>query len=66
MDIAHVKNLNDFKLLQVGWIFDINFAPTFRDIRERRYLERIRSVLPESEQIDTVFSVISAYHNEQI
>ncbi len=64
VDIIHVKNLNDFKLLQLGWIFDINFAPTFRCIRGRRYLEMIRAVLPESEQIDAVFAVIDSYLDE--
>ncbi|MBN2198782.1 MAG: HD domain-containing protein [Candidatus Aminicenantes bacterium] len=55
VDIAHVRNLNDFKLLQIGWIFDINFPPTFRRVRERRYLETIRGVLPETDGIGAIF-----------
>jgi len=58
VDINHVKNLNDFKLLQIGWIFDINFPPTLQHIRERRYLEMIRDVLPESKEIDDIFEII--------
>lgn len=55
VEIGHVKNLNDFKLLQVGWIFDINFVPTFRRIRDRRYLELIRDALPETDGIGEIF-----------
>ena len=59
--ISHVHNLNDFKLLQIGWIFDINFAPTFAAIRSRRYLEKIQAVLPDTEQLRQLFSVVHDY-----
>ncbi len=57
VDIKHVKNLNDFKLLQIGWIFDINFEPTLHSIRSRHYLEMIRDVLPETDKIQEIFDV---------
>lgn len=60
VNIGHIKNLNDFKLLQIGWVFDINFQPTLDCIRERRYLEMIGKVLPRSERINSVFSTINA------
>jgi len=59
VDIKHVKNLNDFKLLQIGWIFDINFDVTMQAIKSRRYLEMIRDVLPKSEKIQLIFESIS-------
>jgi len=65
VDIKHLKNLNDLKLLQIGWIFDVNFAPTFQSIKERRYLEMIRQVLPKSEKIDKIFAVIKSYLSEK-
>ncbi len=60
VDIRLVRNLNDFKLLQAGWIFDINFKPTLAIIRENRYLEMIREVLPASGEIDDIFAVINS------
>jgi len=59
VDIKHVKNLNDFKLLQIGWIFDINFNITMEAIKSRRYLEMIRDVLPKSEKIQLIFENLS-------
>ncbi len=61
-----VKNLNDFKLLQVGWVYDINFPPTFRRIYERGYLDAIRRALPQSGQIEQIFSAAQAYLNTRI
>jgi len=65
VEVIHLKNLNDFKLLQIGWIYDINFTPTFQRIKERRYIEMIRDVLPESEKRERVFSVVQSYLNEK-
>lgn len=65
VEVTHLKNLNDFKLLQIGWIYDINFIPTFQCIKERKYIEMIRDVLPESKKTQRIFSAVQSYLNEQ-
>jgi len=60
VDITNIRTLNDLKLLQAGWIFDINFSPTLRSIRHRHYMEMIRAVLPESNKITEIFDVIDS------
>lgn len=66
VDIRHLKNFNDFKLLQVGWIFDINFAAAFSAVRSRQYLEKIERALPESERLKTMFEMAGNYINARI
>ena len=66
VSIHHLKTLNDFKLLQLGWIYDINFIPTFRRVRERKYLERIREVLPPMERIDEIFAQVEQYMDQRM
>jgi len=61
VDSKHVRNLNDFKLLQMAWIYDINFPATYKLIKERKYLEKIRDVLPDSEKVDLVFTKVKSY-----
>ena len=51
VDIRHLRTLNDFKLMQMSWIFDINYPQTFRAVLDRGYLEIIRDSLPDSEKI---------------
>jgi len=53
--LHQLQSINDFKLLQMAWIYDINFRPAFQIIRERRYLESIRRTMPASEAIDRIF-----------
>lgn len=64
VDMSHVNNLNDFKLLQVGWIFDINFKPTFECIKQRRYLELIQKVLPKTKEIKEIFDFVITFQKE--
>ena len=46
-----LKTLNDFKLLQISWVFDLNFAPSFQIVRDREYIERIAATLPGQKEI---------------
>lgn len=58
VNIACVESLNDLKLLQVGWVYDLNFQPSFRRLRERGYLDIIRSVLPDTDTVNTIFAAV--------
>ena len=57
----NVKNLNDFKLLQLGWVFDTNFLPTLQAVRRRGYLEKIRDALPENANRDEAYAIVREY-----
>jgi len=43
-----LKTLTDFKLLQMGWVYDLNFPVTFQMVLENGYLEKIRDALPQN------------------
>jgi hypothetical protein len=58
---ASIKNLNDFKLLQVGWVYDLNFAPALGRLAEKGYLDMIRVTLPDSAAVREIFSAVDAY-----
>lgn len=49
--IQDLKTLNDFKLLQISWVFDLNFAPSFKAVKELEYIEKIEATLPHSKEI---------------
>ncbi|MCK4613880.1 MAG: HD domain-containing protein [Thermoplasmata archaeon] len=60
-DSGELRTLNDLKLLQLSWIFDINFLPTLKRVCEKRYLERILKGLPDNSEIREVDSHIRSY-----
>src|SRR6185369_17630796 len=46
VQLAAVQTLNDFKLLQLSWVFDLNFPESFRLVRERGCIDALAAVLP--------------------
>ncbi|PKN88064.1 MAG: HD family phosphohydrolase [Deltaproteobacteria bacterium HGW-Deltaproteobacteria-1] len=61
ISMQQMRSLNDFKLLQMAWIYDINFQPAFQIIQERDYLKKIRDALPESDRIDQIYDHLLSY-----
>jgi hypothetical protein len=60
--LTDLRTLQDFKLLQIGWIYDVNFPKTFQIVWEKKYLETIREALPkESFCISKAFERARAY-----
>ena len=46
-----LKNLNDFKLLQLSWVFDLNFRPSFELLKEDHFIEKLAALLPQTKEI---------------
>jgi putative nucleotidyltransferase with HDIG domain len=64
-DTRDMATLNDFKLLQISWVFDMNFGPTFRAVQERQYVEKIAATLPQTRDISKVLTIVQAYLKTQ-
>jgi hypothetical protein len=41
-----LRTVADFTLMNMGWIFDLNFQASFRTVAERGILDRLRTALP--------------------
>lgn len=48
VSLSTVKTMHDLKLLQLSWIFDLNFKPSFALTLEKNYIERIIAHLPKT------------------
>ncbi len=58
---SDLKTLSDFKVLQLSWIFDVNFEHTINTIIERKYLNIIKGSLPNSNGVKEIFLVIKSF-----
>ena len=62
VQMSELKTLTDFKLLQMGWVYDLNFIMTFRIVQEKRFLESIRDVLPtSSSRVKEIYRQVQAH-----
>lgn len=59
--IEDLKTLNDFKLLQISWVYDLNFQPSFQVLRKRGHLEQIAAEVPQTSEIGSAVGKSLAY-----
>lgn len=56
-----LRTLNDFKLLQLAWIFDLNFTRSLQLVLERSYIDAIAATLPRTCEISAAIDSIREY-----
>lgn len=54
----HVRNLNDFKFLQLAWVFDLNYPFTAEKILEEGYVKTIIGTIIDQELDPGLFGII--------
>ncbi|QTA82318.1 HD domain-containing protein [Desulfonema limicola] len=59
--LEDIKTLNDFKLLQLSWIYDINFKESLVIANQRKDLDIISDSLPRSEKLDRAVQAARKY-----
>ncbi|GAB4388879.1 MAG: HD domain-containing protein [Thermodesulfovibrionales bacterium] len=59
--IAGMRTLDDFRLVQLSWAYDLNFRTSFRLLLERDYIARILARLPREREIDEAAAALRAY-----
>lgn len=53
-----ILQLNDFKLMQISWVFDLNFTPTLARVKQRQYIEKIASTMPPSPDLSLALNQV--------
>ncbi len=61
-----LRTLNDFKLLQISWVFDINFIPSFRLIKKNNYLGMLEETLPVKKEISCAVKIARDYVDSKL
>lgn len=64
INLADVESINDFKLLQLSWVFDLNFAASLRLFRGHDYLDKYAAILPKDKSVTEALSSIDRYLNQ--
>jgi len=59
--LAEVRTLNDFKLLGLTWIYDLNFKPSFRMVIDRSCIQRIARKLPHTDEISGFVQILEGF-----
>lgn len=65
VNLAQLRTLNDFKLLQLSWVYDLNFRTSFRLIAERDYINQIAETLPKNDDITRALNLIREFAEQR-
>jgi len=55
--LEEARVLNDFKLLQISWAYDLNFTTSYRLLLEKGYLDLLAATLPDIPAIHAAVAV---------
>ncbi len=64
--LSSLRTLNDFKITQLSWAYDLNFDKSFRLLRERKYFDKILASLPQSDEIIRASSLLRDYIEQRL
>jgi hypothetical protein len=56
-----LRTVTDFKIAQLGWVYDLNFPRSFQLYLERSYHYELLKHLPETTEISELFQTIDRY-----
>jgi hypothetical protein len=63
--LSGLRTLTDFKILQLTWIYDLNFGMSYRLLSERDHIDRIIAMLPDDERIKEAVSILKSYISQK-
>jgi hypothetical protein len=66
VDYTKLKNLNDVKILKIGWVHDINYSVCLEKISEKGYIDDLFGFLPDNDEIKKLHKSIAMYIDERI
>jgi putative nucleotidyltransferase with HDIG domain len=59
--LSALKTQNDFKLMQLSWVYGLHFRQSFRLMAERNLIDRIMATLPQTEEIAGALAVLREF-----
>jgi len=66
MNYTKLKTINEFKVLQMSWVFDINFRPTFEILRERDNIGLLAASLPDTPLLREAVDFVNSYVEKRL
>lgn len=61
-----VKSEIDVKIMQMSWVYDLNFKPSFDIMLKNRYLEKIYKTLPKNDLIIKIYTRVKVFAENKV
>ena len=57
----HIKTVNDFIILNMSWVFDLNFHYTLQEVMNRKYITTLINLLPDNTLVRNITDIVTMY-----
>jgi len=62
----NVANQMDIKIMQLSWVFDVNYKYSFQLLMEKRFLEKIYASLPKNDTVIQIYRRVKVFAENKI
>jgi len=66
MSYTELKTTNELKVLQMSWVFDINFRPSFEILRERNDIGALAATMPDTPLLREALDFVNNYIDKRL
>lgn len=66
VDLSMIRSVNDFKLLQLSWVFDLHFPLSFRLAQQRGHLAQLAAQLPLTTDVERALRMLWEYLSSRL
>jgi hypothetical protein len=67
VNLSQLRTVNDFKLLQLSWVFDLHFPHSFQQAAARGDLARLAASIPYSTDVERALRIVWDHlHSRQV
>jgi HD superfamily phosphodiesterase len=66
VDYNSLKTGSDFQLLKIGWVYDLNFAPSLALLDKRNHLEILKDNLPDTQELQPILDRIDNHLHQRL
>lgn len=60
-----LRTFDDYKIMQLSWVYDLNFKASFRILSNGRYVDKIYSSLPKRDIVFDIYRMVRIYVENQ-
>ncbi|MCF7849744.1 MAG: HD domain-containing protein, partial [Kiritimatiellales bacterium] len=64
--IINVGSLADFLLMQLAWVYDLNYPASFRLMANRHIIDMLEQALPKERQVSQIVEAVRRFTNEHL
>lgn len=64
--LSSIRTMNDFKLMQFRWVYELNYVPSRQILKEMGYIEQIYKTMPANPLIQDYYQKITQELNREL